>query len=205
MAMIAIVDDDEAVRRATGRLLRSLGYRVATFATGKAFLKSGELHETSCLIIDVHMPGMSGFELQARLKAEGHHMPIIVITAFPDDGVRDYAVQHGASAFLTKPFSKESLAECLDRALKSDWVARLLSLASARSQGLDLDGPGLAPAHAGDTPEISASSSVIGKHPSGYSSDASSAAGSMCAADRGRHRPTPATLSRNSLQFSVFL
>ena len=118
--MIAIVDDDEHVRQATGALLRSLGYRVATFAAAEEYLKSNQLHETLCLITDVQMPGMSGIELQAHLKAEGHQIPVIVITAFPDDRVRDRAIQHGASCFLTKPFSQESLTVCLDRALKSD-------------------------------------------------------------------------------------
>ena len=119
MSLVAIVDDDEHVRQATGALLRSLGYRVATFGAAEEYLKSNQLHETSCLITDVQMPGMSGIELQAHLKAEGHRIPVIVITAFPDDGVRDRAVQHGATGFLTKPFSQESLTACLDRALKS--------------------------------------------------------------------------------------
>jgi FixJ family two-component response regulator len=124
--MIAVVDDDEAVRRATGRLLKSLGYRVATFAGAEAFLNSGELHETSCLIADVHMPKMSGIELQVHLKADGHRFPVIVITAFPDDSVRDCAMQHGAFCFLRKPFSQESLTECLDRALKGGLMDRFL-------------------------------------------------------------------------------
>ena len=112
--MIAIVDDDEDVCQATKSLLRSLGYRVATFTAAEAFLKSGELHETSCLITDVQMPGMSGIELQARLKAEAQRIPVIVMTAFPDDSVRDRAVQQGALGFLTKPFSLEALTACLD-------------------------------------------------------------------------------------------
>ena len=122
--MIAIVDDDEGVCQATKSLLRSLGYRVATFTAAEEFLNSGQLHETSCLITDVQMPGMSGIELQARLKAEGHRIPVIVITAFPDDSVRDRAIQQGASGFLTKPFSQESLTACLDRALKADQGSR---------------------------------------------------------------------------------
>ncbi len=94
--MIAVVDDDKGVCRATRSLLRSLGRRVVTFTAPDAFLKSEELHETSCLITDVHMPGISGVELQARLKAEGHRIPVIVMTAFPDDRVRDRAMQNGA-------------------------------------------------------------------------------------------------------------
>jgi two-component system response regulator FixJ len=117
--MIAIVDDDEHVRQATRSLLRSLGYRVATFATAEEFLNSDQLQDTSCVITDVQMPGISGIELLARLKADGHRFPVMVITAFPTDGVRDLAIQQGASGFLTKPFSQESLTACLDRALKA--------------------------------------------------------------------------------------
>ena len=117
--MIAIVDDDEGVCQATKSLLRSLGHRVATFTAAEAFLKSGQLHETSCLITDVQMPGISGIELLARVKAEGHRFPVMVVTAFPDDRVRDRAMQHGASCFVSKPFSQETLTACLDRALKA--------------------------------------------------------------------------------------
>ena len=99
MSLIAIVDDDEHVCQATKSLLRSLGYRVVTFAAAEEFLKSDQLQETSCLITDVQMPGMSGIELQAHLKAEAHRIPVIVMTAFPNDGVRDRAIQkaHPAS------------------------------------------------------------------------------------------------------------
>jgi FixJ family two-component response regulator len=120
MPTIAIVDDDEAVRKATGSLLRSLGHHIAIFATAQEFLNSAHLLETSCLITDVQMPGMSGIELQAHLKAEGRKFPVIVITAFPNDRVRERAMQNGASCVLTKPFSEETLTDCLDRALKSD-------------------------------------------------------------------------------------
>jgi FixJ family two-component response regulator len=119
MSTIAVVDDDEGVRQAIRSLLRSLGYRVATFTTAEEFLKSGQLPEISCLITDVQMPGMSGIELQAHVMAEGHTFPVIVMTAFPDDGVRDRAIQNGASCFLTKPFSHGRLTGCLDRALKA--------------------------------------------------------------------------------------
>ena len=124
MSTIAIVDDDEGVCQATSALLRSLGYRVATFTTAEKFLKSGQLPEILCLITDVQMPGMSGIELQAHVMAEGHTFPVIVVTAFADDSVRDRAIRQGASCFLTKPFSQEALTACLDRALKSDQGSR---------------------------------------------------------------------------------
>jgi FixJ family two-component response regulator len=117
--MIAIVDDDDGVRRATSRLLRSLGHGVVTYATAQDFLNSEHLSTISCLIADVQMPGINGNELQMRLKASGHNFPVIVITAFPEDRVRERALQLGAYAFLTKPFEQAALTDCLGRALKS--------------------------------------------------------------------------------------
>ena len=117
--MISIVDDDESVRNATRALIRSLGYRVAAFASAEEFLKSEQLHQTACLISDVQMPGLNGVELQARLKADGHRIPMIFITAFPDDRVRDRVMQQGAVSFMTKPFDEANLIGCLDRALKA--------------------------------------------------------------------------------------
>jgi FixJ family two-component response regulator len=115
--MIVIVDDDDAVRSAIDRLLRSMGHQVATFATAEDFLNSKRISETSCLITDVQMPGMSGIDLLARLKEGGHHIPVIVISAFPDDHVRDRAIQLGACAFLRKPFGQAVLTDCLVKAI----------------------------------------------------------------------------------------
>jgi FixJ family two-component response regulator len=119
MSVIALVDDDDDVRQGIGALLRSLGYRVAAFATAEAFLNSEQLHDTSCLITDVQMPGMSGMELQALLKSKGYRIPVIVITGIPDERVRERAMQLGAVSFLTKPFADAALTECLDKALRS--------------------------------------------------------------------------------------
>src|SRR5262249_35201050 len=82
--MISIVDDDAAVRQATEALVRSLGHRAATFSSAEEFLSSDRLHETSCLITDVQMPGMTGIELQRRLTAMGPRCPVIVVTGSPD-------------------------------------------------------------------------------------------------------------------------
>ena len=123
MSTIAIVDDDDDVRQATGGLLRSLGFRIATFATAEAFLNSGQLHETSCLITDVQMPGLNGFGLQDRLIAQGHRIPIIFITGFPEDGVRARAMKAGAVCFLGKPYKAVELFDCLHKSLRS--VSRL--------------------------------------------------------------------------------
>jgi CheY-like chemotaxis protein len=79
--VISIVDDDDAVRRGIKSLLRSLDYIVHTFASAEEFLKSRQLHQTSCVISDVRMPGVSGLELQTRLHAEGHHISMIFLTA----------------------------------------------------------------------------------------------------------------------------
>jgi FixJ family two-component response regulator len=117
--MISIVDYDEAVRNATKTLVRSLGYRAATFASAEEFLSSERLHETSCVISDVQMPGLNGIELQDRLAAGGHRIPIIFITAFPDDRTRDRAMRSGAISFMTKPYSEANLIVCLERALKA--------------------------------------------------------------------------------------
>jgi CheY-like chemotaxis protein len=83
--VISIVDDDESVREATTGLVRSFGYVVATFASAEEFLQSDRVRDTSCLISDIQMPGLSGFELQDRLNAAGHRVPIIFITAFPEE------------------------------------------------------------------------------------------------------------------------
>jgi FixJ family two-component response regulator len=117
--MISIVDDDASVREATKELVRSLGYAAAAFASAEDFLRSGQLSETACLISDVQMPGLSGIDLQRQLIADGHSMPIIFITAFPDERARARALGAGAIGFLTKPYREESLIECLGQALKS--------------------------------------------------------------------------------------
>jgi len=98
--MIVVVDDDEAVRNGTQSLVRALGYRVSTFASADEFLKSEQVHDTSCLITDVQMPGLTGIDLQDHLIARGHRIPIIFITGFPEDGVRARAMKAGAVGFL---------------------------------------------------------------------------------------------------------
>jgi FixJ family two-component response regulator len=117
-AMIAIVDDDSSVREAATTLVRSLGYATATFASAEEFLKSGHLPDTTCLITDVQMPGMSGVDLQDHLMANGNSTPVIFVTAYPEASLRARALNAGAFGFLSKPFSEESLIECLDRALR---------------------------------------------------------------------------------------
>jgi FixJ family two-component response regulator len=115
--VISIVDDDESVLGSTKELVRSLGYIAATFSSAEEFLKSNRLDDTSCIIADVQMPGLGGLELQSRLIDAGYQMPIIFVTAFPEDRTRTRATKAGAFGFLSKPFSDESLIGCLDRAL----------------------------------------------------------------------------------------
>jgi FixJ family two-component response regulator len=115
--MISIVDDDAAARQATEALVRSLGHCAATFASAEEFLSSDRLDETSCLITDVQMPGMTGIELQCRLSAAGRHCPVIVVTGSADAGLRARAFAAGAVGVLGKPFSDETLIACLDGAL----------------------------------------------------------------------------------------
>jgi FixJ family two-component response regulator len=118
--VISIIDDDASVRAAANRLVRSLGYIAHPFASAREFLESSQVDDTSCLIADVQMPGMSGLELQSLLRAQGRVLPIIFITAFPEDSVRKRALDAGAICFLTKPFDGPTLVKYLDEALERD-------------------------------------------------------------------------------------
>jgi FixJ family two-component response regulator len=115
--VISIVDDDESVREATKGLLEARGYSAETFSGAEEFLGSGHLQNTRCLITDVRMPGLSGIELQRRLLDTGYRIPVIFVTARPDERTRLQALQAGAFGFLSKPFSEEGLMRCLVRAL----------------------------------------------------------------------------------------
>jgi FixJ family two-component response regulator len=115
--VISIIDDDVSVRAATCNFVRSLGYIVHPFASAVEFLKSGYLQETSCVITDVQMPAMTGVELQAHLRAQGHRLPFIFITAFPVEISRKRALEAGSTCFLTKPFDGDVLIKCLASAL----------------------------------------------------------------------------------------
>jgi FixJ family two-component response regulator len=122
--LISVIDDDESIRRTTTLLIESFGFRAAAFASAESFLKSGQLHDTSCLILDVRMPNMNGLELQSELAATGHDIPIIFITAYADKGSRGRAMQAGAVAFLDKPFSDEQLLQTVRSALWHDNSSR---------------------------------------------------------------------------------
>ncbi len=118
--MISIIDDDESVRAATASLVRSLGFETSTFDSAEAFLQSPQSADSSCVISDVQMPGMTGIELQAELEAAGNRVPIIFITAFPEERIRRRAMAAGAICFLSKPFEGSEMIECINRALRKD-------------------------------------------------------------------------------------
>jgi len=118
--LISVVDDDESVRRTTTLLIESFGFRAAAFESAEGFLRSGQLHDTSCLIVDVQMPGMNGLQLQSHLAAAGCGIPIVFITAYDDKESRQRALQAGAVAFLGKPFGDEHLLQTIRSALRHD-------------------------------------------------------------------------------------
>ena len=116
--LIAIVDDDRSVLSAVKDLMESAGLSARCFGSAEEFLESDERSQTACLVADIRMPGMSGLELQAKLKAEGSRIPIIFITAHGDARMRMQAMNAGAVEFLSKPFDDEVLLEKVRPALK---------------------------------------------------------------------------------------
>lgn len=115
--VISIIDDDDSVRVSTGRLVRSLGLSTYTFASAKDFLDSPQLTDTSCLIVDVQMPAMTGIELQDLLRSQGRFVAMIFISALPDKSIKAEALEGGALCFLSKPFQPAALIECINVAL----------------------------------------------------------------------------------------
>jgi FixJ family two-component response regulator len=118
--VVAVVDDDEALRTALQRLLKSAGFSVRSFASAEDFLDCGQQHQTGCLITDIRMPGMSGLDLQARLNAEHCPIPTIFITAHGDDKLRLQAMRGGAVTFLAKPFDGAILLASVRVALERE-------------------------------------------------------------------------------------
>ena len=118
MPVISIIDDDESVREGTMDLFESMGFITVAFPCAADFLSSDHLHDTSCLIADVQMPGMTGFELHNRLVGSGNIIPTILITAYPDDGDQARALRAGVISYLVKPFNYNDLLACIRLALE---------------------------------------------------------------------------------------
>lgn len=116
--LISIVDDDESVRRTTKLLIESFGYRATVFESAETLLRLGQLNKTSCLIVDIQMPGMNGLQLQRHLATAGWSIPIIFITAYGNKQIHHQAMQAGAVAFLEKPFADEQLLATIRSILK---------------------------------------------------------------------------------------
>ena len=116
--LISIVDDDPLARDGIRDLIESLGYNTVTFRSAEDFLASGLVADTTCLIADVQMPGLDGLELQEALRSQGRHMPVILITAYPNEKQRSLTLNGGAVGVLSKPFNEESLIRCLAAAIK---------------------------------------------------------------------------------------
>src|SRR5438128_2047581 len=117
-SLVSVVDDDESVRESLPDLLRECGFAVQAFASAEEFLASECVDQTSCLLLDIAMPGMSGPELQRELTRRRHAMPIIFITALGDETVRPRLLAQGAVECLFKPFSETALLEALQAALR---------------------------------------------------------------------------------------
>jgi len=116
-AKIAIVDDDQEIREAITLLVETVGLRAVGFSSAEEFLRSPQAQDSACLLLDVRMPGMSGFELQRQLGAANWRIPIIFITAYADDDVRARALAAGAVAVLSKPCHEEELLQAIEVAL----------------------------------------------------------------------------------------
>jgi FixJ family two-component response regulator len=115
---VCIIDDDESVRRSLRRLLLSVGLTAEAFASAEEFLAAAGPPAPGCLVLDLHLPGLSGLELQARLKAEGRDIPVVFITAYGDAQAREHALKAGALGFLEKPFAAKALLEAVERAVR---------------------------------------------------------------------------------------
>jgi FixJ family two-component response regulator len=115
--LVSVVDDDESVRESLPDLLGEFGFAARTFSSAEEFLASGFVDQSRCVILDIAMPGMSGPELQRELRARGHEIPVIFITASTDKAVRPQLLEQGATECLFKPFSDTALLKAINSAL----------------------------------------------------------------------------------------
>jgi FixJ family two-component response regulator len=118
ISLIGVIDDDEFMRDALSRLLRSAGYKCAAFSSSQEFLDSGPA-ETDCLLLDIQMPRLNGLELQAKLREMDRGIPVIFVTAKADNEARARALRQGAAAFFTKPFNDDALLGAIESAMQN--------------------------------------------------------------------------------------
>ena len=117
--IVSIVDDDASVRNSVSALVRALGYTPHAFPSAEDFLNSAAAESADCLVADIRMPGMSGIELQQVLATKGTKLPIVFITAFPEDHVKRKVLAAGAVGLLSKPYDGDVLVSCIESALMS--------------------------------------------------------------------------------------
>lgn len=123
-SLISVVDDDQSFGDSMRRLLKSLGYSVAVFPCGAQFLESTQLGATACLVADIHMPEMTGVELYDYLIEQGHAIPTILVTAYPDDRVKERMLNRGVECYLCKPLVEAVLIDCLRSAVARGRASR---------------------------------------------------------------------------------
>ena len=118
-ALISVVEDDEPFRESMRKLVTALGYAVEVFPSAANFLASPVLGETTCLVTDVQMPGMTGVELHRHLVDTGHAIPTILVTAYPDETVRSRVLKEGVVCYLGKPVDDDHLERCIRSVVES--------------------------------------------------------------------------------------
>jgi FixJ family two-component response regulator len=117
-SLIAIVDDEESVCRALRRLFTSAGFATQVFTSGDQFLESVRVDVPDCVILDLHLPGLSGLDVQRRLQRDDVHVPAVVITGIEEPGMRQHVEAAGVSAYLLKPLDSRTLLQAVDRAMR---------------------------------------------------------------------------------------
>ncbi len=117
-AQITVVDDDPSVRKALSRLISAAGYRASVYESAEEYLQSVE-RQTDCLVLDVHLPGMTGLELQSTLRRTSPEIPVVFISAFSDQHAQAQAIQDGAVDFLPKPLDSDRLLDAIARAFEA--------------------------------------------------------------------------------------
>jgi FixJ family two-component response regulator len=116
---VAIVDDEEGIRKALSRLLRASGLEAESYANGQEFLDAAAEHRPDCVVLDLHMPGMSGLQVLRKLKAAGQRLSIVVITAHDEPETRERCIDAGACAYLRKPLEDRLLLNAISAAMRA--------------------------------------------------------------------------------------